>query len=78
MPKGKLNVDTSDLGRLQAAASFCDVQLGDGNSIGSKAVIEVSCKQLSSMFEMGRLIDTISNQDLEEFEAETEENDNKK
>lgn len=72
MPKGKLNVDVRDLDRLSAAASFCEVELGEGSSIGNKAVIEVSCKQISSMFEMGRLMDTISDEDLADFASAEE------
>lgn len=70
MAKGKLNVNVEDLPRLEAAASFNGVELGDGNSIGNKAVVEVIFKQPSSLFETGRLMDNISEEDLESFFAE--------
>ena len=70
MPKGKLNVALEDLPRLQAAAEFCGVELGEGNTIGNKAVVECSFKQASALFECGRLLDTISSDDLDAFLAD--------
>lgn len=72
MAKGKLIVRMDELPALKAAAQFCDVALDDGTSMGDKVAIPFSFKTPTSVFEMGRLIDKVSKDDLIEDSEESE------
>jgi hypothetical protein len=64
MAKGKLVVKLEELPKLKSAADFCDVVLEDGSSMGDKVAVPFTYRTATSVFEMGRLIDKVTDDDL--------------
>ena len=59
MAKSKLKIEKNKVADLALAAELCEVNLGDNKVIGDIVVTEVSFKNPSQLFELGRVIDKI-------------------
>ena len=60
MAKAKLKISVNEVEKLKLAAELEEVTLGEGKEIGNKVVLEVSCRNPSQLFALGRAIETIT------------------
>lgn len=65
MPKAKLTFQKSDIKKLQVAASFSNVTLGESIAVGNEVIIETSYRDPQSLIRMMDLKHAVTGSELD-------------
>lgn len=73
MPKAKLKIVKSDFKKLSVAASFNDITLKpeESKAVGNTVFVAVSYRSANQLFETGRLMESVTGDELDAIEDET-------
>lgn len=67
--QGKLIIKNADTNKLQSAAHFAGVKLGDALPVGDELHVESSAKEAQAYFKLGVLIGQVTGKELEQLAA---------
>lgn len=70
MPKAKLTFQKSDIKKLQVAASFSNVSLGESIAVGNEVIIETSYRDPQSLIRMMDLKHAVTGTELDAVKPE--------
>jgi hypothetical protein len=59
MPKAKLKIAKSDIEKLKVGAYLTDTKIEKGTAFGETAIVEVSVRDNSQLFELGKQVATL-------------------
>ena len=63
--QGKLIIKKGEDKKLQSAAYFAGVKLGDFATVGDETHVDVAAKELGNIFKAGRMIDKVDGSELD-------------